>query len=109
MNLQEFKAWFEGYVENIGSAPSESQWRRIKKRVSEIDGTATPYPIFIDRYVHPNPFWWGTLPHNYGLGIGSGTISSNNKHLCLDATANYSAADAFNQLGKIEFENAKEI
>lgn len=108
MNLQEFKAWFEGYTENISTSPTYSQWERIKKRVEEIDGTATPEKIFVDRYINQHPFPWNNhFPNFYTGGVGSAerTASDWNKHHCLNAVANYSASEAFNQLGKIEFEN----
>jgi hypothetical protein len=51
MTLQEFKAWFEGFTENMGDAPpTKLQWARIQARVKEIDGTAITGPVFIDRY-----------------------------------------------------------
>jgi hypothetical protein len=58
MTLQEFKAWFEGFTEDMSAAPSKKQWERIKKRVKEIDGSAVTYPVFVDRYwphVYPGP------------------------------------------------------
>jgi len=58
MNLSEFKAWFEGFTENISGQPSKKQWARIQERVSEITSEPTPYPVFIDRYVRPyQPYW----------------------------------------------------
>jgi hypothetical protein len=53
MTLQEFKAWFQGYTEDMKSTPTKEQWAKIKLRVGEIDGTVTTYPVFIDRYVKP--------------------------------------------------------
>ena len=61
MTLDEFKAWFGGFTENLDGPPNEKQWKRIKTRVGEIDGTSTPYPIFIDRYYRP--YW--TPQHVY--------------------------------------------
>ena len=50
MTLQEFKAWFDGFTENMGEAPpTKLQWARIKARVKEIDGAAITYPVVIDR------------------------------------------------------------
>lgn len=40
MTPVEFKAWFEGFTEGMEGKPTEKQWARIKKRVSEIDGHA---------------------------------------------------------------------
>ena len=50
MTLAEFKAWFEGYAENIEGAPSAKQWKLIKARVKEIDGEKITERMFIDRY-----------------------------------------------------------
>lgn len=44
MTAQEFKAWFNGFTENIDSTPTEAQWRRIKEEVANIDGNANDFP-----------------------------------------------------------------
>ena len=60
MTLQEFKAWFEGFTENVGDkTPTAKQWKRICERVGEIDGTATSYPVFIDRWRPYQQYWSG--------------------------------------------------
>lgn len=51
MTLSEFKAWFEGFTENIDGIPSKKQWARIRKRVNEISDTPTPF--FVERYLRP--------------------------------------------------------
>lgn len=61
MTQNEFKSWFEGFAENIGGAPTEAQWQRIKARVAEIDGSATTQFIFERRYVPA----WPVLPYPY--------------------------------------------
>jgi hypothetical protein len=38
----EFKAWFEGFAENIAYAPTGDQWERIKARVAELDDGRKP-------------------------------------------------------------------
>ena len=58
MTLADFKAWFEGFTENMDGAPNAEQWKRIRKKVKEIDGEWTPRHIFIDRYVRPYRAWW---------------------------------------------------
>ena len=60
MTLSEFKAWFEGFTELMSGPPTADQWKRIKKRVREIDGEWTPRHIFVDRYVHPYRTWRGS-------------------------------------------------
>lgn len=36
MNLIEFKAWFLGFSEGVGDAPTAEQWQKIKAKVAEI-------------------------------------------------------------------------
>lgn len=67
MTLQEFKAWFEGYTENITKQPTQKQWARIQERVDEIDGTTITYPVYVEKYWEPfrypyfgSPTWAGT-------------------------------------------------
>ena len=57
MSPIEFKAWFEGFSEGIEGRPTEKQWTKVKERVAQITPTATPYPIFVDRYVPTYPHW----------------------------------------------------
>ena len=58
MTLGEFKAWFEGFTENISGRPNEKQWKRICKLVKDIDEEQTPWPIFMDRRVRPYRRYW---------------------------------------------------
>jgi len=53
MTLQEFKAWFEGFTEDMDGEPNAKQWKRIKAKIKDINGTAVSYPVYIDRYVRP--------------------------------------------------------
>jgi hypothetical protein len=57
MTLSEFKAWFEGFTEDMDGAPNEKQWKRIKARVKDISGVALTERVFVDRYL-PRP-WHG--------------------------------------------------
>lgn len=60
MNLSEFKAWFDGFTESMEGKPTDKQWKRIKEQVKKIDGTATSYPVYIDRYWRRpwnEPYW----------------------------------------------------
>ncbi len=62
MTPQEFKAWFDGFTEGMGGKPTEAQWKRVKKRVGEIDGNPTSYPVYADRYHSHFPYMtWNTL------------------------------------------------
>ena len=51
MKLAEFKAWFEGFTEDMDGAPTEAQFKRIKDRVAEIDGSPITERVFVDRYL----------------------------------------------------------
>ena len=41
MQVSGFKAWFEGFTEDMVARPTETQWARIKAKVEEIVGTET--------------------------------------------------------------------
>lgn len=69
MTLQEFKAWFEGFTESMDKTPTAKQWERIQKRVKEIDGTATSYPVFVDRYYREYRPYWSPLWYNGGVSM----------------------------------------
>lgn len=63
MTLSEFKAWFEGFSENMpggsGGAPTAEQFAKIKAKVAEIDGAPVTERIYIDRYrpTYTNRYW----------------------------------------------------
>ena len=95
MNLPEFKAWFEGFTENISGVPNKKQWERICERVEQIeDSKPVTERVFIDRYIrpyYPQPYWdfrWGTP-----------TWSLSNTSKATDAPNWQSSTMAFNQLG----------
>ena len=77
MTVSEFKAWFEGYTENLNSevAPSKKQWTRIKERIAEIK--EAPVPVYQQRR---------TVPYYSNIG-GYGTVASN------AAASNYAGND----------------
>jgi hypothetical protein len=50
MTPLEFKAWFEGFTEAMDSEPTPEQWKKVKQRVSEIDGHTVTYPVFVEKY-----------------------------------------------------------
>ncbi len=58
MHMTEFKAWFEGFTEDMKGAPTKDQWAKIKKRVKKITPDYTPAPIFIERYARPWRRYW---------------------------------------------------
>lgn len=74
MTNAEFKAWFDGFSENIGESPSVLQWTRIKTRIAEIDDKPVTERVFVDRY------WPGYYqqawhyPPRYTLGGYGGSL-----------------------------------
>ena len=111
MQVCEFKAWFEGFTEDMTKLPTVKQWARIKARIDEIDGVATTERIFIDRYWNRyKPFWISTTPYISPTWTGTQTVSSN---LQQNVSCNYvvggehdhpvlNASQAFTALGKAE-------
>lgn len=73
MKLDEFKAWFEGFTEDMDRAPTAKQWKRIKERVAEIDGVAISYPVYVERY-WPAPRPWYMYPTWSSAGCTSNTV-----------------------------------
>jgi hypothetical protein len=97
MTLAEFKAWFEGFTESIEAAPTEKQFKRIKAKVAQIDGSAVTYPIFVDRYwpsPRPLPYW-----HDQVWTV-SGTMAPNSP-----VAVPFNSITAMHELGKLEAVN----
>ena len=51
MTLSEFRAWFEGFTENMDGPPNKKQWDRIQKRVKQIK--SNPAPIVVEKWLRP--------------------------------------------------------
>ena len=101
MNLSEFKAWFEGYTENMDGTPNKQQWERICARVKEIvDAPAMSYPIFIDWYVRPYQPYWPIGPT--WISTTSKTISGGDQISGSTYGCQYNSQDAFRNLGRME-------
>ncbi len=104
MNKEEFKAWFEGFSEGVDLRPTEKQWKRIKDKVKEIDGSSVTERIFIDRYRN---YWPQYQPYWYGHTMGA---ESSNKFSCgLSAAVTgsnthkaFNSAEALYAVGKLE-------
>jgi hypothetical protein len=78
MTLQEFKAWFDGFTENINGVPSKKQWERIKERDGQINGVAVTREVYYEwwpRYWTTAPVWINT-PTSSTTDAGSITTSS---------------------------------
>ena len=107
MQICEFKAWFEGFTEDMTKLPTVKQWGRIKARIDEIDGVATTERIFHDRYWRPYEFHWtSTTPYIPTTWTGTHTVSINqvqisNNSVPFDGTL-LNASQAFTALGKAE-------
>lgn len=101
MTLAEFKAWFEGFTEDLEGAPNEKQFAKIKQRVAEIDGTPVN-PVVIREYIRP--YWHGPY---YGPVYGSSranvllSAGSSGDHLQIGAngTPEWATVDEMKALG----------
>jgi hypothetical protein len=111
MNTAEFKAWFEGFTEAMDRAPNAKQWKRIKERVDEIDGTATTERVFIDRYWRrywepyyaATPYFCTNLRETFSPGTTMNITGSNVAYETSSAPSLSSSA-AFQAIGKAEME-----
>jgi hypothetical protein len=109
MTLAEFKAWFEGFTEDMDGAPNEKQWKRIKAKVKAIDGVAITKTVFVDHYYPPyRPYWssqrldvFGIAQNSVGSSLAVGkssmpSIETNNGH-------SFDSFGAMLDLGKAEY------
>ncbi len=107
MQVCEFKAWFEGFTEDMTKLPTVKQWARIKARIEDIDGVPTTERIFIDRYWRRyEPYWTWTVtpfvPTTWVGGTGgTQTAASNSVQLAGTQTV-LNACQAFTALGRAE-------
>jgi hypothetical protein len=74
MNLSEFKAWFEGFTEDMEERPSAKQWARVKEKISQIkDAPPVTQHVFHDYYYRPwrrwyeGPIWQGNIAYSTGM------------------------------------------
>ena len=102
MTLSEFKAWFSGYTEDMGGPPNAKQWKRVKKVVQDIDGTAITEYVYLDRY------WTTPWREKWGYGHTGDplpnwpTVTVTNTKLTGDG-GTASALDAMYTAGKAEY------
>ena len=110
MHLQEFKAWFEGYTEEMDGPPNAKQWKKVKKRVDEITPDWTPRTVFIDRYV-PRPYltWFQTTGAPNPSGVwAQNSVSSKDAGISSVAAESIAVSDSvcteadWAQLGRLE-------
>lgn len=101
MTLAEFKAWFEGFTEDMEGQPNAKQWKRIKARVAQIDGVAiTREVVYRDRYwpSYVKRTWFDTQPYT-SMGIGASTVG------VMDCGDQSVSASNLVDLGKSEFQS----
>ncbi len=78
MNLSEFKAWFEGFTENLDGPPGERAWKRIKERVATIkDAPPVERHHFYNHYARPwlgQPYYAPPYLPVYGTTVCGGAV-----------------------------------
>lgn len=111
MTLSEFKAWFEGFTEDMDGAPSKKQFERIKEKVAQITGTPITQTVIREYYDRYRPWWNGPLV-TYGGGGGAamsrgGGGGSGNEIISMEYAA--TREEAFERslygIGKAEFKS----
>lgn len=113
MTLSEFRAWFDGFTEDMIGPPNSKQWKRIQARVKEITGSTVSYPVYVDRYVRPHwnqPHWvtYATGLEGAGQAVGSMSSIDAQPHNSLLVAGNVSSSSAFdshkamNDLGRLD-------
>ena len=100
MTLPEFKAWFDGFTENMAAPPNKKQWARIQERVAEIDGT--PGVIYVDRghynrMVRSYLDWGQPLSWSTCNSVGGQVYNTN-------AAVNASPVATFGDIGRADFD-----
>lgn len=116
MKVEEFKAWFEGYTEDMIGTPSITQWEKIKKKVSEIDGTSVN-TVYIDRWYrdyYPKYSWISYPLVSYGSTSTPLSATSTSSSSYLQSVESKSAMDVTDtctlmyNMGKADFVSEKE-
>ena len=90
MTPSEFKAWFDGFTEAMQGLPNEDQWKKIRKRVSEIDGTPITERIYIDHW--PGRYW-GTYQASYSVAGDTSPRFDSRAAMLLAGKSEYLAAE----------------
>jgi len=81
MTLSEFKAWFEGFTENMEGPPNKKQWARIQKRVEQITANPVSVTHYVTREIKPywnQPVWCGATTIGAGISNASSTAADYN-------------------------------
>ncbi len=103
MTPQEFKSWFDGFTEAFGGEPPTSkQWKRIKTRVSEIDGRPVTEHVYVDRYWHyPQP-WYQPPSYPWTVICGTSETTCGNSADMNTTTVEFNSLAAMNALGRAD-------
>jgi hypothetical protein len=112
MNLSEFKAWFEGFTDNLDGPPGPKAWEKICARVKEIKADPTPWPQFIREYVPAYPRWWHSGGWSYLGNMNSSSAGAHGRMQlaaqamqCADAPSHVNSVtphDAFRSIGRLD-------
>ncbi len=94
MNLSEFKAWFEGFTEDMDKPPTAKQWKRVKARVEEITSEPTPWPVFVERYFQPYRRYYSEPQWSYTTTCESPSDTVTNNRGAQLAASNASFTEA---------------
>src|SRR5579864_8853520 len=105
MTLQEFKAWFDGFTEEMAGASNKKQWYRIKKRVKEIDGTAVSYPVYVDRYVPYIRRYADYIPYWNAAGCNMTAAQGVNSRYDGHEATSFNSTSAMLALGKADYQS----
>ena len=99
MKTEEFKAWFEGFTESMDSTPNEKQWKRIKAKVAEIDGTSV---VYTDRYHSYFPYAAASVyPFTINNTAGHSAVSCGNVVTMNAVSHSIGSADVYESLRAI--------
>jgi hypothetical protein len=134
VNLNEFKAWFEGFGENLEGPPDKRQWARIKEKIERIaDAPPVTQHVFHDHYYRPWQRWFEN-PHYVPIVFPTVTYTSTCVGMASDMSvlqaqntvaapssfdamptsiynteiaAQFDSAAAFRELGRAEFRSIR--
>jgi len=100
MNLSEFKAWFEGFAENMDGPPNAKSWDRIQKKIKSISAEPTEIRHIYHEWPHIYRRYWGPYLSGGNPNIAYSIASASN------SSATLSVTDVFADIGR---EEAKSI
>jgi hypothetical protein len=73
MTIGEFRAWLEGYAENLGEASGEEVLAKVREKAGEVVEAVPLIPVPPQR---SRPFYDSPLPNDYPwmAGYGNGEL-----------------------------------